>query len=284
MATSLTESAGLVKCANLALVKLSKDINIIKNFGYDFSPEVSEADATIKIPVVDAGSATAFDDSHDYETLTGSVSYVPVALTTQKKVTFKFSGKDVMDTPDAPYWNKCAEAGANTISSEISKAFGALFVKPGVGGVELGAVTKKGIAKLRKQCPGRVADTILFLAPDEYNDLLGELDSSAYGGTEAIRDGQVKGLYGFRSVVCLQDAGEGVKGALVDASAIAFGARGVAVAEPGAYVAYGTQADENGFPLTILVHGSPAKGEAFMNITSLWGMKVINADGVKILV
>ena len=284
MATSLTESAGLVKCANLALLKIQKDINIIKNFGYDFSPEVAETDATIKIPVIDAGSATAFDDSHDYETLTGSVSYVPVSLTTQKKVTFKFSGKDVMDSPDSPYWNRCADAGANTISSEISKAFGGLFTKPVAGGIELGAVTKKNIAKLRKQCPGRVADTVLFLAPDEYNELLGELDTSIYGGTEAIRDGQVAGLYGFKSVVCLNDAGEGVKGALVDSSAIAFGARGVAVAEPNAYTSYGTQSDENGFPLTILVHGSPAKGEAFMNITSLWGMKVIDADGVKILV
>lgn len=283
MATSLT-SAGLIKAANEALVKVSKDINLIKLFAYDLSDEAMDNNSTIKIPLITAGTAGAFSDENDYETLTGSVTYVPLTLNTQLKTTFKFDGKDVLDTPNAPYWNKCAEAGAVAISAGISKAFGGLFTAPGEGGVTLGPVTKANLAKLRKECAGRIADTVLALAPEQYAEALSLFDSNVYGGSEAIKDGMVPGLYGFKAVVELRDAGEGVKGALVPANSIAVGSRAVAVGDDSCYREIGNVMDENGFTITVMRHGSAAKGTGFINITSNFGMKVVDATAIKILV
>lgn len=283
MSTSLT-SAGLIKAANEALVKVSRDINLIKLFAYDLSDEAMDNNSTIKIPLITAGTAGAFSDENDYETLTGSVTYVPLTLNTQLKTTFKFDGKDVLDTPNAPYWNKCAEAGAVAISAGISQAFGGLFTAPEEGGVTLGTVTKANLAKLRKECAGRIADTVLALAPEQYAEALALFDSNVYGGAEAIKDGMVPGLYGFKAVVELRDAGEGVKGALVPANSIAVGSRAVAVGDDSCYREIGNVMDENGFTITVMRHGSAAKGTGFINITSNFGMKVVDATAIKILV
>ena len=284
MSTSLT-SAGLIKAANEALVKVSKDINLIKLFAYDLSDEAVDNNSTIKIPLITAGQAVAFSDSNDYETLTGSVTYVPLTLNTQLKTTFKFDGKDVLDTPNAPYWSKCADAGAVAISAGISQAFGGLFTAPSdSSGVTLGSVTKAALAKLRKECAGRVADTVLALAPEYYAEALALFDSNVYGGAEAIKDGQVPGLYGFKAVVELRDAGSGVKGALIPTNAIAVGSRAVAVGDDSCYREIGTVTDENGFTITVMRHGSAAKGTGFINITSNFGMAVVDATSIKILV
>lgn len=280
--TSLT-SAGLIKAANEALVKVSKDINIIKLFAYDLSDEAAGNNSVIKVPVIDAGAATAFDATHDYETLTGSVAYVPVTLDTQVKATFKFDGMDILDTPNAPYWNKCAEGGATSVSTAISKAFGGLFTAPEEGGVSL-TVSKSGLAKLRKECAGRIADTVLALAPEQYADALALFDANVYGGADAIKNGMIPGLYGFKAVVELRDAGEGVKGALIPSNAIAVASRAVEVGDDSCYREIGNVSDENGFTLTVMRHGSAAKGMGFLNVTTMFGMAKVQPDAIKILV
>lgn len=283
--TSLT-SAGLIKAANEALVKVSKDINIIKLFAYDLSNEAVGNNSTIKVPVIDGGTAVvAFSsNSNDYETLTGTVSYVPVTLNTQVKATFKFDGLDTLDTPNAPYWSKCAEAGATSVSKYISSTFGGLFTAPATGGVEFASVTKANLAKLRNSCAGRIADTVLALAPAEYAEMLALFDTNVYGGYEAVRNGMVPGLYGFKAVVELRDAGEGVKGALIPSNAIAIASRAVAVGDQSIYSEFGNVTDENGFTLTTFRHGSAAKGTGFINIACQFGMAKVQPDAIKILV
>lgn len=279
-------SPGLIKAANEALVKAQGELNIARLFAYDMSGDFSGYGYTVKVPVIGAGTASPFDaTTNDYESTTGSVTYVPVALNDQPKVTFEFNGTDILEAPNAPYWNKCAEAGSNAVKKYISTKIGALMnsTKCTGGTVTLGAVTKTNVAGLRAQCVGRVADTVLGLDPVTYAAVLALMDANVYNSADAVRDGKVDGLYGFKAVVQLNDLPSGVKGALIPADAIAFASRAVAVADESIYREIGTATDDFGFTVTVMRHGSAAKGTGFINITSLFGAEVVKGDEIKLI-
>lgn len=207
-----------------------------------------------------------------------------MTLSAQPKSTFEFTGKDVTEAPNAPFWSKCAEAGSTAVGGYISQAFGAIFNDTDITlSASLASVTKGNLAKLRKECKARVADTVLALAPDQYADALALFDSNVIGDSDAIRDGQVKKLYGFKSCVELRDLPEGIKGALIPATAVAVASRAVRVADEDCYSEYGTASDENGFTLTVLKHGTPRTGKGYINMTTLFGFGLVQPDKIVLL-
>ena len=236
--------------------------------------------------MVASGSISAFNmATNDYENVDGTVTYATVELDSQPKSTFEFVGSDLLEAPNAPYWNKVATAAAEGVKGFISEKIGGLFLS---GETSLTAtfnsVTKSNLAKLRKECKGRVADTVLALSPDNYAEALALFDSNVIGDANAIRNGYVGNLYGFKAVIQLKDPPQNVKGALIPSNAIAIASRAVAVADDSCYREVGTVSDEFGFTLTVMRHGSAAKGKGFLNVTSLVGMKMIQPDAVTLLV
>lgn len=285
MATSLT-SPGLIKAANEALVKAQGELNMARLFAYDFSGEFSDFNSTVKVPIVNAGVATDFNmDSNDYETIGGAITYASIKLDAQPKVTFGFSGNDVLEAPNAPYWNKCAEGGAQSIRAYISKKLGGLLTseKCTGGEVTLDTVTKAKLAGLRSKCKARVADTVLGLDPATYEATLALFDANVYGGRDAIQDGKFVSLYGFKAVIQLNDLPATIKGALIPADSIAWASRGVAVADESCYSEIGNAADEYGFTLTVMRHGSAGKGTGFINLTTLVGADVVQGDQIVLI-
>lgn len=144
-------------------------------------------------------------------------------------------------------------------------------------------MTKANLAKLRNACAGRVADTVLALAPAEYADALALFDSNVIGDSEAIKNGVINGLYGFKAVIQLKDLPSGVKGALIPSNAVAVASRAVAVGDDSCYREIGTVSDEFGFTMTVMRHGSAAKGKGFLNVTALWGAKVVQPDAITLI-
>lgn len=285
MNTSLT-SPGLIKAANEALVKAQGELNMARLFAYDFSSDFSEYGFTVKVPIVNAGVATDFNlDSNDYETIGGAVTYASISLDAQPKVTFGFSGHDVLEAPNAPYWNKCAEGGAQSIRAYVSKKLGGLLTSEKCTGGEetLGAITKANIAGLRSKCKARVADTVLALDPATYEATLALFDANVYGGKDAVQDGKFVSLYGFKAIIQLNDLPVGCKGALIPSDSIAWASRAVAVADESVYSEIGNASDEYGFTLTVMRHGSAGKGTGFINITTLVGADVVQGDQIVLL-
>ena len=285
MADSLT-SPGLIKAANDALVAASPDINVARLFAYDMSDEFADWGTVVKVPVAACGQISAFNmDDNDYEHQDGTVDYATVTLSAQPKSTFEFKGMDKLEAPNAPYWRRVAEAGADGIKASISQGLGGLFTAAACTGGKVvlsGDVTKAKLAKLRKECLGRVADTVLALNPDLYAETLALLDNGTLGSDSAIRAGIAGNLYGFRAVIQLNDLPSGVIGALIPRDCVAFASRAVPVGDEGCYSEYGTVSDpETGYTITVLRHGSAAKGKGFINITSLWGANLIQPSKVK---
>lgn len=282
--SSLT-SPGLIKAMNDAIVKASPDLNLARLFAYDMSDEFADYGYTVKVPLAGHGTVSGFNMStNDYETVDGTVTYATVQLNKQPKSTFEFTGNDVLEAPNAPYWNKVAIAAADGIKGAISYDIGQLFADTALSNdTTLASVTKANLAKLRNACAGRVADTVLALAPAEYADALALFDSNVIGDSEAIKNGVINGLYGFKAVIQLKDLPSGVKGALIPSNAVAVASRAVAVGDDSCYREIGTVSDEFGFTMTVMRHGSAAKGKGFLNVTTLWGAKVVQPDAITLI-
>jgi len=193
---------------------------------------------------------------------------------------------DLLEAPNAPYWNKVAQAAANGIKASISRELGGLFTTTACTGgttVLSGDVTKVKLAKLRKQCLGRTAETVLALSPDLYAEALALFDTNVIGDSNAIRNGAVGNLYGFKSVIQMKDLPDGVVGALIPDNSVAIASRAVTVGDPSCYSEVGTVSDEFGFALTFLRHGSAAKGKGFLNATCLWGAALVQPDKIRLI-
>lgn len=152
------------------------------------------------------------------------------------------------------------------------------------GKVVLGAsFTLTDLAALGANCAGRKGDTVLVLEASYFDRLLGLLPANTYGSDDAIKNGTVNGLYGFRAVVRGEDLPSGIKGALVPATGIAVAVRPVAIADLSAYPEADIVTDENGFSITALRHTALATGKAYFNTTCLVGATLTQGANTKYL-
>lgn len=282
-------SPGIIKAANDLLVKIGPEVAAVKQFAYDCSDAVEDYGQKVRVAMVTGGTCEDFSQSANYEHETGSLADVFVTLNKQPKSTIALSGKDVLELANAPFWNKVAEAGRNAIANAVEKSIGDAITTALESITKettaLGTLTLAKLAGLRSKCKGKIGDTVLVLSPEKFDEALGLFDSSVYGGTEAVRGGVIPNLYGFKSVVRMElpkydGTSTASTAALIPSNAIAVATRAVAVGDESCYSEIGTQADENGFAITVMRHGSAATGKGFLNVTALVGATVVDAANI----
>lgn len=277
MASSLTSPAAIYTAAS-AIVAARKAISRVTQFATDFSSDAVTPGTTMKIPVFAAASAAAEFDrtSNNYENPDGTVTWADVNFK-HIKSTFQFNDTDFLLADGTKFWDNAGKASGGAVSAGIEKAVGDLFTAEAVTGTHaMGTVTKKAVAQLRAKCaavgcePGR---SVVLLEPGYYADLLSLLDSNIYGGAEAVRDGLVPGLFGFKAVAefgAFPDSG--TLGAVVPEDAVAVAARVVPVESPRVYEEVGVWTDpESGLSLGVRRHGAPKDGSNFMTVEASIG-------------
>lgn len=289
-------SAGIIKAAEQAQIKLEKSFNVVKEFAYDFGPDFQDWGTTVKVPVISHGEVSAFNidvdltatNYKDYEMTDGSFTWVPVTLSCQPVNTFEFKGMDILEAPNAPYWDRVAEAAANGVAAYMSKAIGNTLISTATSltatAPALTATTLTPFAKLRSQALARPADCVLALSPSLFETALGLFTANVYGSSEPVKDGYIPGAFGFKSVIELHDLPDDVKGAIIPYNALAFASRAVEVADPTPYTEIYSSTNEYGYTITWLRHGAARTGKAYINATSLFGVKLIQPNMVKLLV
>lgn len=125
-----------------------------------------------------------------------------------------------------------------------------------------------------------VGDAVLCLNPLKFSQLLAILDSSTYGGPEAIRRGVVPGLYGFKSVICSNKLPEGTVGAIIGMGTIAVVNRYNAPGIAGAYPMVERTTDANGFTIGFRYGTDLAKGYNYLAADCLVGAKVLDSEKI----
>lgn len=305
MPTSL-QSPGLIYLADRAIVAAYAEICAIKDFCWNLSDEAVKPGTTMEVNLFDSSPARQFNrETNNYETVDGAVTHATISFDTHLKKTYMFEDKDFLSV-NVGTWEQAGVAGGvalsqailSTISDKINKTNIPKTGDCDTGGTfsaaneyVLASATKKTIAKLRKAAraagiaPRR---SVLTLCPDYYSDILSELDSHIYNGDEAIKTGRIPGLYGFKSVVEMEmddGDGENLMGAIIPEQAIGIAGRRIKIQSPHMYEEIGTTVDEgSGLPLTIRRHGAPKYGDNFINLETLLGASLLQANKIVRLV
>lgn len=151
--------------------------------------------------------------------------------------------------------------------------------------------TKLGVAKLREACeaagiaPG---DTILALTPAKFAEVLSLLEAQMYGGTEAIRDGLVPYLYGYKAVIEVNELpteGGNQVGALIPATSMAAASRILPILNPKLYEEIGVTTDEkSGLAVQMRRGGDWTTGDSVATAECLFGTKLIQPTKIVRLV
>lgn len=275
---------GLVFGANKALIASRKYIAKIRQFATDFTDEAIQAGATMKIPVYNGAPASTFNaSSNNYENTDGSVTWVSVTFGNHYKSTFEITDKDMLDFNATSFWTNVGIAQGRAIGLAIESAVGGLFTTTAITNTaNIGAtITKKSMASVRVNSASVGADparSVMLLAPAVFAEVLALLDANVYGNAQAIQDGMVEGLYGYKAIMECSSLPQGVAGVVVPEDAVAVASRLIRVGSPKVYEEVGSAVDpDSGFVVGVRRHGSPAKGTNFGTMEVLFGAALAQA-------
>ncbi len=322
MSSSL-QTPGMRFAANQILMGLRKDLAKVSMFSTNFTADAAQKGSSLLIPVAHEGAADEFDpSSNNYSHPNGTMRYTPMKFNHRPKHSFGFTEADFNLVNGTNFWQVSGQASANAIAGAIEKAVCGLITRTNIpvsgddkteftdeNGEEFetgtgcsfssanekvlsGDLSKKSVAALRSACydagiPTR--ETILALTPVKFAELLSLLDANMYGGTEAIRDGMIPNLYGYKAVMELgslsASTDEKLIGALIPASSIAIASRTLEVLNPKLYDEIGTMTDDkSGLVLQMRRGGDWATGQSVATVECLFGAKLVQPTKIVRLV
>ena len=218
------------------------------------------------------------ETSNNYQSGSNAVDSLTVNLDKHLISQISFTDRDYTETAVNFFVD-----GGKAIGKKIAKAVNS-YVFGMINGTNV--KQKEQIGKLDKTVAANlfniaakydldIADTVVVLNPLKYSQLLADLDSSVYGGPEAIRRGVVPGLFGFKSVICSDKLPEGTVGALVQNGALGVVARYLPPSIAGAYPMTTEATDENGVKLGYRYSTNLATGRNYIACDALFGAKIL---------
>lgn len=307
MATTF-EDPLLISIADRVLKAARPNLARLHRLGIDVSASPATPGDTIKVPLVNAGAAAQYDaTTNNYCNASGSVSYVPVTLSSHPVSTISITPEDARAADVTNIQRVAVESAGEAVAVAALTAYHGLL--PAAGGTtsaqfDATLTTAAGFAAMRAAVvKGIAADggrpafaatapavCDLVLGPAAYSTALTLFDVMAWAArmeTNPVRDGWFEGgLLGFRSVVedpLIDEAS--VVGYVVARDALAFAARPVEVRNPSAYAAYDYRTDDQtGLTLTYREHAESCTDTRYLNVEALFGGAVAQGDRIVTLV
>ena len=269
------ESAILAAHANLAKISL---------FAKSFSELEGRPGSSVVVPVYDFTPAADFvAGSNDYGTGTNEVNGVEITLDQHLVKSVSITDQQLAET--GINWVRDTNmALADNLTRGInSYVFGLINEVSCPTAVTFNPAEKKFVADLYKVAADNdipVDRAVVVLNPATFAKVLGMLDASPYGGTDAIRLGVIPGLYGFKGFVCSTFLGVGLNGAIIQDSAIGVASRYLAPATPGAYPESWSAVTDEGMALGARRFMDLNKGHDIFAMDALFGAKVVQGKKV----
>ena len=290
MATTFTGhefySRKVLKC-------LPAQLNFLGAFSTDVSGEVLGPSKSVEVPLVEMDAAAAFNRSTN-NFARSAMTPKTATVTFGDPIIAGFSvTADQASKIDKRWWEGKAELNATAVAASASTAVTSLITKTNFAKAVTGVGTaasfaKSGVAKIAAACESstnklRVKFSALCLSGEYFYNLLAGLDANVYGGTEAIRNGVIPGLFGFGKVMLMH--GLEIPGFVCEPSAIAFAARGFRPADETPYRAIREIKDpESGLSLTLVEYGDGPTGDLSESVTTRIGAAVGDAGALVRLV
>ena len=198
-------------------------------FAHDYTELDGRKGEAIAVPVINLSASGEFDpDTNNYcaggnlpdgQLVTLNHHFVQSASITDRQLA----------ATNFNWLGDLAAAQARQLGRDVNKAVMQMFNDSNITlSATLDVTSKEAIASLVKTAADNdinPADAIVILGSADFYKVLSKLDSNVYGGTEAIRDGYISGLYGFYGFVQSTFLPAGVKGVIVSRDAVGLASR-----------------------------------------------------------
>ena len=198
-------------------------------FAHDYTELDGRKGEAIAVPVINLSASGEFDpDTNNYcaggnlpdgQLVTLNHHFVQSASITDRQLA----------ATNFNWLGDLAAAQARQLGRDVNKAVMQMFNDSNITlSATLDVTSKEAIASLVKTAADNdinPADAIVILGSADFYKILSKLDSNVYGGTEAIRDGYISGLYGFYGFVQSTFLPAGVKGVIVSRDAVGLASR-----------------------------------------------------------
>ena len=215
--------------AEASIQAMHAEMAKLKDFVHDYTELEGRKGEAIAVPVIDLSASAEFNaDTNNYCNGQNEVDGALVNLDKHFVKSVMITDRQLAAT-DFNWLRDIATAETNVIARSINQyVFGLINETNCPLSATLDVTSKTAVANLYKIATDNdipVGDAVVVLGPADYAKVLSYLDSNVYGGSEAIREGRIPGLYGFRAFVCSTFLNEGVKGAIVSRDAIGLASR-----------------------------------------------------------
>lgn len=265
------------------LKELPAQLNFLGAFSTDCSGEVVGPAKSIEVPLVEMDAAGAFDrSSNNFARPAGTPKSATVTFGDPIIAGFAVTA-DQASKIEKRFWEGKAELNAASVAASAQTAVSNLVTKANFGKAvtsvgNAASFVKSGVAKIASAVENstnrlRVKFSTLALSGEYFYALLAGLDASVYGGTEAIRNGVIPGLFGFRKVMLMH--GLEIPGFVCEPSCIAFASRGFRPADDRPYTAVREiREPESGLSLTLVEYPDGPSGDLSESVTTRIGASV----------
>lgn len=269
--------------ARKVLKVLPAQLNFLGAFSTDISGELTGPAKSIEVALVEMDAAGAFDRArNNFARPGGTPKHVSVTLGDPIIAGFAVTA-DQASKIERRFWEGKAELNATSVAASAQTAVTNLVTKANFDKAvtSVGASSsfaKSGVAKIAAAVENptnklRVKFSTLALSGEYFYALLAGLDANVYGGPEAIRNGVIPGLFGFRKVMLMH--GLDIPGFVCEPASIAFASRGFRPADDRPYTAVRDIHDpESGLSLTLVEYPDGPSGDLSESVTTRIGAAV----------
>ena len=258
----------------------------LKLFAHDYTELDGRKGEAIAVPVINLSASGEFDpDTNNYcaggnlpdgQLVTLNHHFVQSASITDRQLA----------ATNFNWLGDLAAAQARQLGRDVNKAVMQMFNDTNITlSATLDVTSKEAIASLVKTAADNdinPTDAIVILGSADFYKVLSKLDSSAYGGIEAIRDGYISGLYGFYGFVQSTFLPAGVKGVIVSRDAVGLASRYL---EPMAdtYSDTWRATDGDMAIIGVRVFGQKCSGMRYIASECLFGCKILLPNKIVLL-
>ena len=255
-------------------------------FAHDYTELDGRKGEAIAVPVINLSASGEFDpDTNNYcaggnlpdgQLVTLNHHFVQSASITDRQIA----------ATNFNWLGDLAAAQARQLGRDVNKAVMQMFNDTNITlSATLDVTSKEAIASLVKTAADNdinPADAIVILGSADFYKVLSKLDSNVYGGTEAIRDGYVPGLFGFYGFVQSTFLPAGVKGVICSRDAVGLCSRYL---EPMAdtYSDTWRATDGDMAIIGVRVFGQKCSGMRYIASECLFGCKVLLPNKIVLL-
>ena len=273
--------------AEASIQAMHAEMAKLQDFVHDYTELEGRKGEAIAVPVIDLSASAEFDaDTNNYCNGQNEVDGATVNLDKHFVKSVMITDRQLAAT-DFNWLRDIATAETNVIARSINKyVFGLINETNCPLSATLDVTSKTAVANLYKIATDNdipVGDAVVVLGPVDYAKVLSYLDSNVYGGSEAIREGRIPGLYGFRAFVCSTFLNEGVKGAIVSRDAIGLASRYLEPME-GAYPDAWRASDGDIATIGFRHFANLCTGRRYLACEALFGAKVLQKNKIVRLV